>query len=345
MESSSLFPLGRRLTLESLPIEIIRKIFFESLEINLPRASPFISRILSDQHVYTWLIRLAFSSSNESSRDGFFTESFLPTPLDFFALSPSDRANLQTSILECRWCTLPLMRRCQREYMEHVIRRKCHDLRFAPEDRKKLTNLDAAFSRLADYEEASGGRRSKGDLIVPAKARDGSDLKVAIWFNSGSIQIREPSLIFYEMDVFRLPCCPAENPPRMPRKLLHPPWTPAKLEFLSFLATKAYIDEDNSYHRSKRILRQVIRDRDFSTFKRLLETVSIRTRVYNYPLRWPARPSHFQAALNHAEGRNDPFIRFLVDNRWDELASNATHANTSNIRAAMLDNLRRVTSS
>ncbi|KAN0068259.1 hypothetical protein V8E54_009219 [Elaphomyces granulatus] len=41
------------LYLESLPVEIMRKIFFECLEINLPRASPYVVRILSGRHVYT----------------------------------------------------------------------------------------------------------------------------------------------------------------------------------------------------------------------------------------------------------------------------------------------------
>ncbi|OXV10238.1 hypothetical protein Egran_02003 [Elaphomyces granulatus] len=323
--------------LESLPVELIRKIFFECLEINLPRASLYIAQILSDEHVYTWLIRVAFCSLNESSRTGFFTPSFLPSPLDFFAVSSSDRTRLQASILGCRWCTLPLMRKCQREYIEHVIRLKCRNLRFAPEDRKKLTNLDAAFSRLGDWDQAPGGRRGKGDLIVAAKAPDanGSDLKVAIWFNVGALQIREPSPIYYEIDLFRLPCCAVENPPRMPRKLLHPPWTPVKLEFLALLATEAYIDEDNSYARSKRVLRQVIRDRDFPTFQRLLG-LSIRTKIYNYPFRWPARPSHFRAALRHAEGQNDPFVRFLCENRWGDLPLTEI-----DVKQALLDNLGR----
>jgi hypothetical protein len=321
-----------------LPVEVLQKIFFECLEINLPRASIHIARVLSNPIIYTWLIRLAFSSPNESSRHGFFTPDFLPPPFDFFALSSTDRTNLQTAILECKWSTLSLMRKCQREYVEHAIRRKCNDLIFSPEDRRTLSNLDDAFSRQSEYDQGRDGRRGKGDLILMARSPGSDvDVKVAIWFNFGAVQIREPSPIFYETDVFRLPCCSMDNPARMPDKLLRPPWTKSKLEFLSLLATEAYIDEDNTYSRSRLVLRQVIKDRDYPTFERLL-SMHIRTKIYNYPLRWPARSNHFRAALKYVEGPNDPFIRYLVDKRWQELSPKEVR-----VKSALLANLGRNT--
>lgn len=320
-----------RSRLESLPVEIIQKIFLECLEINLSRASIHIASALSDPLIYTWLIRLAFSSANESSRHGFFTPDFLPPPLDFFALSPAERRDLQTNILQCRWSTLALMRKCQREYVEHAIRIKCKDLIFSPEDRRRLANLDECFARRAECDQGRNGRRGKGDLVLTAKApNSNADLKVAIWFNFGALQIREPSPVFYETDVFRLPCCSIDYPARMPDKLLKPPWTEGKLEYLALLSTEAYIDEGSSYDRSKQVLRQVIRDRDFPTFERLLN-MHIRTKVYNYPLRWPARPTHFRAALRYADDHDDPFIRLLVEKRWQELPPNDVR-----LRAALL---------
>src|SRR5215469_10033654 len=135
----STLPLSK---FESLPVEVIQKIFFECLEINLPRASLHIARVLSTRHIYTWLIRLAFCSPNESSRHGFFTSNFLPTPLDFFSLPSSGRARLQTAILECRWSTLELFRECQRDYIKHTVRTKCVHLIFAPDHQLTLSNLD-----------------------------------------------------------------------------------------------------------------------------------------------------------------------------------------------------------
>ncbi|KAJ9192717.1 hypothetical protein DTO166G4_5172 [Paecilomyces variotii] len=312
-------PITSRSSLESLPVEIIQKIFLECLEISLPRASLFIARSLSDPLIYAWLVRLAFSSANDSSRHGFFTPDFLPPPLDFFALSPEERSVLQTRLLQCRWCTVELMRRCQRDYVEHVIRRKCQQLIFSSQDREFLSNLDSYFLRRAQYDRGRNGRRGKGDIILNAKDPESQrDLKVAIWFNFGAVQIREPSPVFYETDMFRLPACSVDAPARMPDKLLHPPWTGAKLEFLSLLSLEAYIDEDSSCHRSKRVIRQAIHARDFNTFENLLG-MYIRVKNYNYPLRWPARPSHFRAALKYARGPNDPFVRYLVQNRWHEL--------------------------
>src|SRR5881394_1529735 len=93
---------NRRAPLEKLPIELIQKIFFECLDINFPRASLHIASALSNEVIYTWLIRLAFSSNNDSSKVGFFTNTFLP--LDYFAIDADQRAALQTEILRCRWC-------------------------------------------------------------------------------------------------------------------------------------------------------------------------------------------------------------------------------------------------
>ncbi|GAD91576.1 hypothetical protein NFIA_050320 [Paecilomyces variotii No. 5] len=328
-------PTRSRSSLESLPVEIIQKIFLECLEINLPRASLSIARSLSDPLIYAWVLRLAFSSANDSSGHDFFTPDFLPPPLDFFALSPEERGELQTRLLQCRWCTVELMRRCQREYVDHVIRRKCHRLIFSSQDQQVLSNLDNYFLQRAQYDRGRNGRRSKGDIVLTAKDPESQrDLKVAIWFNFGAVQIREPSPVFYETDMFRLPACAVDAPARMPDKLLRPPWTGAKLEFLSLLSLEAYIDEDSSCHRSKRVIRQVIHARDFNTFEYLLR-MYIRVKNYNYPLRWPARPSHFRAALKYARGPNDPFIKYLVENRWNDLPSHDLRT-----KNALMENVR-----
>lgn len=318
---------------ESLPVEVLQKIFFECLEVNLPRASIHIARILSKPSIYTWLIRLAFSSANESSRHDFFTPDFLPTPLDFFVLSSTERSRLQTAILECRWSTLSLFRQCQRDYIKHTIRRKCSHLIFTPGDQQILLKLDELFARHSGFDQGSR-RRGKGDLVLMAKAPQSTyDLKIAFWFHFGAVQIREPSPVVIETDMFRLPTCSMEAPARMPDKLLRPPWTPEKLQLLSLLSTEAYIDDDQDYSRSRRILRQVILDRDYATFERLLG-LSIRTKVYSYPQNWPVRTLHFRAALKAAEGPNDPFVQLLYQKRWNE-----SPRNEPAIQEAILRNL------
>jgi hypothetical protein len=310
--------------LECLPPELLEKIFFHSLAINLPRSSPHIARVLSKPIIYKWLIRLAFSSCNPGSRHDFFTEEFLPSPLDFWALSNADRTLLQQDILECRWSTLRLFRECQREYVKHVLRQKGAGLVFASkEDQAGFESIDEKFSRPMEFDRAESGRRGSGDLILKAKkATEGGemDMRVSFWFHFGGIQIREPSPVSHEIDMFRLPCPPSLNErPRMPDKLLHAPWTSEKLEFLTLLSQEAYIDEHNhSTERSHQVLRQLIRDRDYATFATLLE-LNVMTRDYSYPQKWPVKTRHFKEALRHVAGLNDPFLKLLYDKRWDGL--------------------------
>lgn len=325
-QMSELLPPGQnRCHLENLPVEIIQEIFFRCLEFNFPQASLYISRALSDSTVYTWLIRLGFSSANLSSKIDFFTPDFLPPPLNYFALSEQQRRDLQNDILASRWCTLPLIRKCQREYVEHAIRRRCGNLHLAPEDQYALANIKSRFRDLEGCDKGWGGSRSKGDMILKARDRDtDEDYKVAIWFHFGAFQVRKPNKLFTDFDLFRLPYCLPELPPRMPGKLLGAPWTDAKLEFLQLLSMEAYIDEDDSFDCSRRLLRQVIRDRDFATFQRLI-SMHIRCQCYKYPLPWPVLPNHFQVALKYADEHDDPFIKLLVEQRWEDIPANLLH--------------------
>lgn len=317
--------------LESLPVEIIQLIFLHSLEINLPRASPRLSRALSNPLLYTWLIRLVFSSANLGSREDFFTPDFLPPPLDFWALSWQQRQHLQTTLLACRWCTLPLMRKCQREYVEHTIRRKCAGLVFAPDDQALLSDLGPRFQNLEDCDHAVDGRRGKGDLILPAHLpgatrRSSSrsvDRKVAIWFHFGAVQIREPNDVYYENDLFRLPCSVVIGPGRIPDKLLRSPWSDAQFEFLQLLSADFYLDEDQfSTDRSARITTRLIRKRRIEPFRRLLR-MSFRAANCRVLEPWPLQSSHYAQVRRHGSGVGDPFASLILNERWDDIPVSA----------------------
>lgn len=317
--------------LESLPVEIIQLIFLHSLEINLPRASPHLSRALSNPVLYTWLIRLVFSSANPGSREGFFTPDFLPPPLDFWGLSWQQRQHLQTTLLACRWCTLPLLRKCQREYVEHAIRRKCAGLVFAPDDRILLSNLGSRFENLQDCDIAADGRRGKGDLVIPARLPEeagGSssrsvDRKVAIWFHLGAFQIREPSDVYYENDMFRLPCSVVIGPGRIPDKVLRSPWSDTQFEFLQLLCTDFYLDEDgSSTDRSALITTHLIRKRRFEPFRRLL-CMSFRAANCRVPMPWPLQSSHYAQVRRYGSGPGDPFATLILNERWDDVPTSA----------------------
>ncbi|KAK1149812.1 hypothetical protein N8T08_003363 [Aspergillus melleus] len=311
-------PVVNRSRLERLPVEIIQEIFLHSLEFNFPRASRFIAGILSNTVIYTWLIRLAFSSANESSKRGFFTPDYLPAPLDFWALSTEERRDLQTDILACGWCTLPLIRKCQLEYIGHVIRRQMQAFVFCADELSALAEMSRRFESL---EECENDERLHAQGAINLKAHDratGKEAKVAAWFHHGAVQILQPSGMEPRYEIFQLPECSTVCPPRMPDKLLCPPWTDAKIGFLQILSVAAYIDEDSLLSRSKRVLRQVIRDRDLATFRRVIR-LKILVQDYKYPQRWPVPNSIFRAALKYADERDDPFVKIMVNYCWEDI--------------------------
>lgn len=303
--------------LERLPVELIEQIFLHSLEFNLPRASPHLARVLSTPLLYTWLIRLAFSSPNESSKRGFFTPDFLPHPLDVFALSATQRRDLQNSILVCRWCTHSLLRKCQREYVARVLRLRCSN----------TLDIPAADDRhiLSTYLADSSTQPPADDIVLSARdPHTNTPYKVTIWPAQGAVHIRHAYLTpvptpHSHPDTFRLPWCSADAPARIPDKLLEAPWCAEKLALLEMLAAaRAYVDEDDWFGRSRRALRLVIRARDYATFERLLG-MQVRTEFYKYPVPWPVQGHHFRVAMKYAEGKEDPFLRRLVETRWGDL--------------------------
>ncbi|KAL5364759.1 hypothetical protein BJX96DRAFT_157901 [Aspergillus floccosus] len=308
--------------LERLPVELIEQIFLHSLEFNLPRASPHLARVLSTPLLYTWLIRLAFSSPNESSKCDFFTPDFLPYPLDVFALSATQRRDLQNNILVCRWCTLYLLRKCQREYVARILRLRCYNTLDVPaaDDRRILsTYLADSTSTQPPTDPIST------DIVLSARdPRTNTSYKVTIWPAQGAVHIRHANrrsipTPHSHPDTFRLPWCAADAPPRIPDKLLEAPWCAEKLALLEMLAAAgAYVDEDDLFGRSRRALRLVIRARDYATFERLLG-VEVRTAFYKYPAPWPVQGHHFRVAMKYAEGKEDPFLRRLVETRWQDL--------------------------
>ncbi|CAI7651513.1 unnamed protein product [Penicillium manginii] len=337
--------------LESLPLEVLELIFLHSLEVNLPRASPRVSNALSNQLLYTWLIRLAFSSTNPGSRDDFFTPDFLPEPLSskFWTLSTEDRAALQTALLSCKWCTLPLFRKCQREYVHHALSRRSRDLRFAPADQKTLDNLDTLFDKSAQEnfaacDKAPDARKGKGDIILPAlqspapsstssactststSTTNDSLKKLAIWLNFGAIQIRPKSEIYYEntANIYRLPSPPAPiTPAPIPAKLLRAPWSSSQFEFLQLLAPDFYLDEDeHAAERSGAITTRLIRQRRIGPFTVLLGMfagVGVGNGNGNGDGNGNGNLKGKGKDGGSGSGKGDPFARVVLDERWDEI--------------------------
>ncbi|KAJ5778852.1 hypothetical protein N7457_006572 [Penicillium paradoxum] len=94
---------------EALPVEIIEQIFLYSLNLNFPRASPFLSRALSGEHIYRALILLAFWD-DPPSYPGSKAIDRMMVPLDYVPLSLEERTRLQEAVFKCRWCTMDRVR-------------------------------------------------------------------------------------------------------------------------------------------------------------------------------------------------------------------------------------------
>lgn len=110
--------------LESLPVELLERIFLYALNLQLPRASPALGAALSREGVYRVLILRAFWDDRDGGDgdDGGGVEgvegveprtrawkaiSRMFRPMDAPpALSYGERSALQVDVLRCRWCTV-----------------------------------------------------------------------------------------------------------------------------------------------------------------------------------------------------------------------------------------------
>ncbi|KAE8383195.1 hypothetical protein BDV26DRAFT_251879 [Aspergillus bertholletiae] len=96
--------------LETLPVELIEKIFLHSLNVNLPRASSSLAATVSSERIYRALILLAFWNDVPSATGPFDVVSAtaiakILRPLDYIPLDLAERGALQSTILRCKWCT------------------------------------------------------------------------------------------------------------------------------------------------------------------------------------------------------------------------------------------------
>ncbi|KAJ5757340.1 uncharacterized protein N7511_006034 [Penicillium nucicola] len=90
--------------LEALPHEVIEQIFLFSLELNFPRASPFLSKALSRENVYRVLILLAFWV-DPRTYSGSKAIDRMMAPFDYTPLEEDERKTLQEAVIKCKWCT------------------------------------------------------------------------------------------------------------------------------------------------------------------------------------------------------------------------------------------------
>jgi hypothetical protein len=123
-------------TIERLPVELIEKIFLYALDINFARASPALAAAISSERIYRALILLAFwddSSAPPASHQRARARARVVVaralrPADYtYPLTDEQRTRLQSSILQCRWCTRQRVQARLPELMQLTIQKHWYE--------------------------------------------------------------------------------------------------------------------------------------------------------------------------------------------------------------------------
>jgi hypothetical protein len=263
------------MSLESLPVEILRKIFFYSTEINLPLASPIIGAKLSEKRIYkSWLRTFFIIDESEEEMQSMDHEAYMGRKKTFRSTVMEDfrsseypviefkpdmsrcsntrdvdeqRQRIAQKTLDSNWCTLPLIRECQLEFLQLVIRRiwLVEGVEMMCSDEAKIRDLlqrkylpEKVHRR--KYSDWNGCK--DWDLEIQGYTRQGRSL---IWlkvrYQSGLIELhRVGDRRFREEDqqlaVFRFPdLADTGCEVRLPLKVYQQPWTEEKGAFIELL--------------------------------------------------------------------------------------------------------------
>lgn len=125
--------------LESLPVEILEQIFLNSLNLNLPRASPVIAAAVSREKIYKILIILALWDDNSENPDSEPIKRIL-RPLNYVPLDLGVRATLQQEVFLTRWCTMERVHELVPTLMILTIHRQWinHGIKMEPDQQAAL---------------------------------------------------------------------------------------------------------------------------------------------------------------------------------------------------------------
>ncbi|MCJ1466689.1 magnesium ion transporter [Pseudocyphellaria aurata] len=233
-------------SLERLPTELLEKVFFHCLNINLPRASPVLASALSSFHVKSQLIFKAFSSDQGHGLQN--SEELID-----ILRTKREVAKLQSSILPLRWMTLGFLRQCIPVFFERTLLRQFKSFKWQWIDGSPAANL--SHTRVAKFVQEAYRR-----------ARDGAEIE-QLGYLSWMYSVSDEQTITIKLALVNGVVWLEENDPvgsphpskekrwkllncldecRVPEKLLHGPWTDEKCEFLTLLtrgrATVDWID-------------------------------------------------------------------------------------------------------
>lgn len=215
-------------SLECLPTEFIQNISLHTSDFNIAVTSPTLARILRKERELIYLILLAFCS-DECIVYG--AAQFLLVN-DLTPMSAEDKSRLRTTVLNNPNCTLALFRRCQRFFIEQVIRQKwlrAGIIRYEDEiiggDPTELEILEERWERWERWETTD-----YWDITVHGYDSGDRDKTLDIILESGYINITDEETC--QLDNYQMPNGDPRYLPYLPNRLLRRPWTNEKIEFL-----------------------------------------------------------------------------------------------------------------
>lgn len=218
-------------TLERLPTELLQNIFLQSLNLNLPCASPMLNSALSAPHIKMLLVFKVFSSDSSRALEH-------STELLSILDTKQEIAKLQTAILRLKWMTLDFLHQCIRVYLVKTLYRRFGELNLNWRNGEKPTMATVTQVVGEAYERNSLGFGAEF-LGLHSYAWDVSNqirVELGIGLRDGLVGLRVYTpgngLNPVAIDCYRWRLLVCLGECRIPDKLLHGPWTDEKCDFL-----------------------------------------------------------------------------------------------------------------
>jgi hypothetical protein len=337
-------PSTGRSSLECLPVELLEIIFFQCLNVNLPRASPVLGDALSSFGFQVRLVELVFSDEFHTVKtDDSYPElkAILSPATDWEA----DISDLQTQLLESKWMTMGFWRKYMPIYMEKTISNQFRTLNIDWMDGTpghRVTRALVAERLLAAFQSDREGNRPRASSFLefewkPTAMGDikAEKIRLAVGLHEGIIALDVKDSVGSRcrswMMLHCFPCC------RIPRKLLHGPWTNEKCRFLEMVVLGgARIDWYNSTvgEVAERGLFDAIRERNLRAVRLLLGHVSnvwpesinryipfrYASEYPNYITKWVPPRSDYLVYAVVAQDCNQDIVEYLLQQRGKRVA-------------------------
>ena len=229
--------------LEQLPTELLETIFLHHLNLSLPQASPIIGSKLASNHVKTQLVLRVCSAG---------TLKTYPSEQAAFFPTMTDHAEAQSAILRMKWMTLTLIRQLIPDYITKTLVRELRERGLQWLGKGQVVTR-ATESTIRQYLEDNFIRLTKRNQEDPPvfgfvswRVENPPRLiRISISLDDGIVTIEERHIRGSENSPQHVRLSSAErhqwrifcgiNGCKVPRKLLHEPWTIENCDFLEMV--------------------------------------------------------------------------------------------------------------